>query len=167
MSLQKLLDSLNYQVLSTELDCIEILTDAGAGSIGAKRNRLLNLATGDYVAFVDDDDEVAGNYIESIVSAIKIDNGPDCIGLHGQLVVNGVHTYKFRHSITVGRWCKDKVSRIYFRTPNHLNPIKRELALLVKFPDSSWGEDRSFSDKIKQHLKTEYFIEDILYFYIK
>ena len=161
----ELLDILKPQ---TQIDTVEVLSDDGDGEVGAKRKRLLEKSSGEYVCFVDDDDRVADYYVSHILDAIQNNNRPDCIGINGQLVVDGKNTWTFRHSITVGRWCKDKVAKIYFRTPNHLNPIKREYAMKTMFPANlSWGEDRVYSDNIRQYLKTEYFLEAILYYYIK
>lgn len=44
------------------------LTDNKQRSIGAKRQALLNLAQGKYIAFLDDDDVPSHNYIERAVS---------------------------------------------------------------------------------------------------
>lgn len=140
-------------------------SDNGEVTIGAKRNRLLRKATRKYVAFVDDDDMVDSKYVELILRAIASRPEPDCVGIVGAIVEYGAITWTFRHSITVGRWCKDKANRIYYRTPNHLNPIRRGLALSVGFPEKSFGEDRAFSDKVRPMLNTEKFIDRPIYFY--
>jgi hypothetical protein len=54
---------------------------------------------------------------------------------------------------------------VYYRCPNHLNPIKREIALQVMFPELSRGEDRDFSMRVKRLLKKEEYIDGIIYFY--
>ena len=134
-------------------------------TIGAKRNVLMDVATGRYLAFIDDDDTVTGNYVRLILNAIR--EGNDCIGIVGILKRQGKPDWQFRHSITVGRWCKDKQKRIYFRTPNHLNPVKSELAKQVMFPEMNYGEDKSYSDKLRPLLTTETFIETPIYIYQK
>jgi len=144
---------------------VEILieSDEGQMSIGAKRNKLLSMATRKYVVFVDDDDTVHPQYIDMIFQAIGFSD-PDCIGICGEILY-GNSTWQFRHSITVGRWCKDKLNKLFFRTPNHLNPIKREHALKAKFPEISYGEDKQYSESVRPFLKTEAFIEGSIYFY--
>ena len=144
---------------------VEILieSDSGEMSIGAKRNKLLDRATRQYVCFVDDDDTVHPQYIAMILEAVEV-NKPDCVGMCGDIQHNG-NTWQFRHSITVKNWCKDKMHRIFFRTPNHLNPIKREHALRARFPEISYGEDKVYSERVRPYLTHEVFIEGSIYFY--
>jgi hypothetical protein len=54
---------------------------------------------------------------------------------------------------------------VYYRTPNHICPIKTELVRIVDFDDVAWGEDYPFSQRIKPLLKSEVEIEEPLYFY--
>ena len=46
-----------------------------------------------------------------------------------------------------------------------MNPIKKDLAEKVKFVDKNHGEDSDFSVKIRPLLKTEVYIDKIIYFY--
>lgn len=145
----------------------EVLIDADDGekSIGEKRNSLLSRATRQYVAFVDDDDLVASNYVNLVLGAIS--STPDCVGMCGYMVENGQRTWQFRHTIRAKGWSTDKGGKIYFRTPNHLNPIRRHIASAVRFPCRSWGEDRDFSDRVRPFLRTEEYIEPPIYFYLQ
>jgi hypothetical protein len=168
--LSELLAALHRQ----QTDQVEILVETNSGemSIGAKRNKLVGRAGRKYVAFVDDDDMVAEDYCPLILSHILLHTRtvgipPDCVGMVGILKRCGHPDWTFRHSITVGRWCRDKKAHIYFRTPNHLNPILREIVVKVPFPEIRYGEDRAFSDNIRPHLKCECFIEKPIYIYNK
>lgn len=160
----RLLDRLLALLEPQKQHLIEVIVDDGGGSIGVKRNRLLDKANGQYVAFVDDDDLVSDDYAESVCSMIAMSN-PDCVGIVGLVIQPGKDTWTFRHSISVDRWCKDKERHIYFRCPNHLNPIKASIAKSIRFPDISHGEDRDWSERIRPYLKTEEFIEHPIYFY--
>jgi glycosyltransferase involved in cell wall biosynthesis len=146
---------------------VSILTeiDDGKLSIGAKRNRLLDRADRKYLAFVDDDDMVDPAYVSLVLNAIHTHNEPDCIGMCGYIMKNGQRTWQFRHSITVTNWCRDKKARIYFRTPNHLNPVKSVFAKQLQFPETNRGEDRAYSDAIRKYLHSEAFIEHPIYYY--
>ena len=54
---------------------------------------------------------------------------------------------------------------VYYRTPNHISPVKRELALLAGFPEIAFSEDAEYSKRLLPHLKTEVKIPGILYYY--
>jgi glycosyltransferase involved in cell wall biosynthesis len=136
--------------------------DNGEMTIGEKRNKLLLRAQGEYVCFVDDDDNVADDYIESIMNALE--TKPDCVGIEGILKCQAGDLI-FRHSIQFQCWYTG--SDAFYRTPNHLNPVKRKIALNVCFPSKNFGEDQHYSDGIKRQLKTEKYIDHPIYFYNK
>lgn len=143
---------------------VEILVagDNGELPIGVKRNNLLVQAKGDYVAFVDDDDDVADDYVSSILKALE--SKPDCVGIEGILKSNLGNSI-FRHSIQFQGWYTGDDA--FYRTPNHLNPIRREIALSICFPGVSFGEDQQYSDALRRRLRTEEYIGHPIYFYNK
>ena len=164
---QKLLAKLREQ----ENNDIEIHyeIDDGKMSIGEKRNKLLVKASGKYIAFIDDDDMVSDNYVKLILNAINKSN-PDVIGLHLLMTIDGQNEERTYHSLKYDHWYDEsdpdrEGRRRYFRNPNHLNPVKREHALKVKFPAIDVGEDRDYSKKLLQYLKTEEYIEQPIYYY--
>ncbi len=158
--LSRLLEDLEKQ--KTEQVEILVEVDNEKMSIGPKRNSLLKKAEGDYIAFIDDDDEVSVNYVVKILEALK--TNPDCCGIEGFLIRPG-HKYKFIHSIRYDTWFSK--NDIYYRCPNHLNPVRRELALQVGFPEKDYGEDQDYSLSLFPLLKTEVYIQGVLYYYVK
>lgn len=151
-------------------DDVEILVelDGGESPIGVKRNNLLEKSVGEYIAFIDDDDVVPKYYVNEILEGIK--HNPDVIGLHLIMDTNGTYAQRTYHSLKYRNWWHepdiDNFNRLkYYRNPNHLNPVKRNLALSVKFPPISNGEDRDYSMKLLSLLKTEYYIPVPMYFY--
>lgn len=142
---------------------IELLAsiDSGEKTIGQKRNELLNAASGEYVVFVDDD-MVSDDYLYQILKAIQYKK-TDCYGIIGYILNKNKTKKRFIHSLRYKEWFEDE--NAYYRCPNHLNPIKRELALAVGFRNISQGEDHDFSKRIQPLLKTEIFIPKPLYFY--
>jgi len=130
-------------------------------NVGKKRNVLLQEAKGKYVVFVDSDDEISYNYVSLIIEACKSD--ADCIGINGTITTNGTDERKWFISKEYGSWhFRDN---IYYRTPNHISPVKRELALLAGFPEISHGEDFAYSMALLPFLKTETIIEQPIYHY--
>lgn len=122
---------------------VEILTDDRGRHIttGEKRNALIERATGEYVVFVDDDDEPLPDYINHLLTSIR--SAPDCVTFTGRMTTNGAHPVDWvirlgeRYEARMGA---DNITR-YFRFPNHLCAIKRSIASKVKFPHITQGED--------------------------
>lgn len=146
---------------STGFD-VEILTDDKPGSIGAKRQRLLELSTGDYVAFIDDDDDINPQYIKLIFERL----GPDCdvIGFEGEITTNGRN--KKRFTISKEHPYEEK-NGIYYRYNNHLSPIRRDIALAIGYKDMNFGEDFDYAMRLKESglINTEKYIYTPMYFY--
>jgi len=151
--LSALLSSINAQPKAL-LQQTEILIncDSGHKSIGAKRNELLSWAKGEYVVFVDDDDEISEDYLEQIF--IGIGKGVDCIGISMMYSPSAGEKKPVDCSIENTIWGESHGA--YLRTIQHVCPIKRELATLVKYPDTSFGEDKDYAEAIKPYLHTEY-----------
>ena len=193
----------NDNVYVHRFPAVEIIwcRDAGERSVGAKRQLLLDMATGDYIAFIDDDDNIPDDYIAKVLNAIEPkpscknceyafgncqksqsdglagneEGGdgpaceyynaklPDCCSLTGEIHFKNGVTRTFKHSIDYDEW--EMVGGVYLRYPNHLNTVKRELALQVGFKDMGHGEDKDYSDRLKPLLKTEAKIEGVIYHY--
>lgn len=155
--LSRLLEHIYGQIIRDRPREVEVLVDAAEGEIGAKRQRLLGRAKGHYVAYVDDDDWVAHDYISRVVGAIEAsDYNVDCLSLYGQMTSDGNPSGRFHHSIQYGEWKVKSEAGLYYRTPNHLNAVRRDLALKAGFPvELSHGEDHEYSKRLKSLLRTE------------
>lgn len=143
-------------------DQVEVIIDPVVRyNIGTKRNKLLEKAKGEYVVFVDDDDHICYNYVQLILDACK--EGSDCIGISGTMTTNGNNERQWHISKDYGSWhTKDNV---YYRTPNHISPVKRELALQAGFPEISFGEDFEYSMRLIPLIKTETKVNGNIYWY--
>lgn len=159
-----LLDRLLYRLKPQKDDRVEILTEVDDRKIliGKKRNILMRRATGQYVAYVDDDDLVSFDYVRKILKATK--KSPDCCGMEGIITFRGKYPCKFIHSKKYKHWSQK--DGVYYRPPNHLNPIKREIARHFPFPELNKYEDRNYSTRAYSHLKSEIYINDPIYFYL-
>lgn len=140
-------------------------------SIGYKRNRLLDLSTGLYVAFIDSDDRVAQDYVELLLEGI--DFGSDCCSLNGIITEDGKNPLRFQHSIRHNTYSTnpDHEPVRYLRYPNHLNCIRADIAKQFRFPEEGrlamHGEDTDWATQIHKSglLKTEHDIPEIIYYY--
>jgi glycosyltransferase involved in cell wall biosynthesis len=146
--------------LTTDVEML-ILPDDGEKNIGAKRNILLEGATGDYVAFIDDDDMISKDYVEKVLAALE--GNPDCASLDGYVYWSDGRKRLFKHSIEYTSWYTS--GDVDYRMPGHLNAVKREYALQARFPEISYAEDHQYSKDLQQYLKTEGKIEGVIYHY--
>lgn len=153
----RLLDGLFRQMRQDAIgeDLVQIKIDGDPTKhIGQKRRELVENACGKYVAFIDDDDRVSDDYLRRVLGAIKSD--PDCASLRGEMIAMdhpGQPRRPFYHSLRYRAWFEEK--EVYYRPPNHLNAVRRDLALQVPFLPLNFGEDKDFSYRLLPLLKTE------------
>lgn len=153
----KYANKLNYEA-------VEIVTDSTPKnymSVGAKRQTLLEAATGDYIVYFDDDDWPAQNYISEILKAL--DQKPDCVGFKIRMTTNGAKEETCIHSLSNDKW--ENKGGVYLRNCTHFNPVKREIALQVGFKDVRWNEDEPYSYGVSALCKHEVFIDKYLFHY--
>jgi glycosyltransferase involved in cell wall biosynthesis len=148
---------------------VEIITyeDNFKYSVGYKRNKLLDQAIGEYVAFVDSDDQVKHGYFKNVFEGIA--KGVDACSLKGVITENGANPLLFEHSIKYNEYKTnepDKEIR-YERFPNHISCIKSKIAKQFKFPDKNHSEDTEWATQIHKSglIKTEHYIEETIYLY--
>ena len=164
----RLVEGLEFQVRHAgRTSEVEILSypDGGEHSIGYKRNVLLGRAKGEFVAFIDDDDEVSERYIELICDALDRRPEVDCLGIRGIITFRGTHPHEFVLSLRYN----DIFTRnhTYYRPPSHLNPIRRLIAVRYRFPDVSYSEDFYWALRMCEDraLQREEFLDSPLYHY--
>ena len=145
---------------------VEVLVNRDNKEItsGTKANELLLSASGKYIVFIDDDDDVAENYIELMLEAMKTD--ADCIATNGTYTIDGSKPIKWYLSKDY-QDCdgNENGQLIFLRRTNHISPVKRELALMAMFPDISNAEDKEYSRRLNPHLRTEEKIIEPVYHY--
>jgi|SRR5882757_1200024 len=124
------------------------------------RQDLLESAESEYVSFVDDDDGIPDYFVSKVLPLL---DGVDYIGWMMQCYASSVKLNPTEHSLKHNRWWSDSVG--YYRDLSHLNPIKREIALLVNYKNTSPPEDASWVEQMRGKVNTEHFIDDIMYYY--
>lgn len=140
---------------------IIVLTDNKKMMLGHKRNTMVEIAQGKYIAFVDDDDRLAIDYIPSLLEATKSD--ADSIVFTAMVSLNG-ETPKPCYYSKDNKTDYNEPSA-YYRIPNHICCIKKEVSLKSSFPNLLYGEDAGYSKVLLPHLKTEHKINKVLYYY--
>ncbi len=140
---------------------IIILTDNKKMMLGHKRNKMVDIAQGKYIAFVDDDDRLAPDYIAQLLTATATD--ADSIVFKAEVSLNGEPAKICDYSKDHRRDYNHKDG--YFRIPNHICCIKRSVSLKSSFPNVLYGEDAGYGKVLLPFLKTEHKINKILYYY--
>lgn len=130
-------------------------------SIGGKRQQGLERAKGTYVCWLDDDDDIAPDYVETLL----------------RLAYNGTDVLTFSNlSRFDSFWCVVNMSLynpldeqvrpgIVNRRPYHVCAWRRELTKQVTFPDLNKDEDTGFIEKLIPLCKTESHSNNILHEY--
>jgi hypothetical protein len=155
---------INLLNLAEQIEILYFRDQRGENLVGFKRNLLLEQSLGEYTCFIDDDDLVHEKYIQMVYE--KLLENPDCVSLTGIITFDGKEPRKFIHSLKNTRWFNGR-DGCYHRPPNHLNPIKRSIAIQFKFPLKNTQEDLDWCMQIcnSKLLKIEAEITEPYYFY--
>jgi glycosyltransferase involved in cell wall biosynthesis len=162
--LSRLLDTLTPQ-LNKDVEVLVAIDRAA--NVGEKRNRLLRSASGQYVAFIDDDDNISARYVFAILEAIEREY-PDCVGFKvrrfrdGRQEGEAIHSRRFKRNLTR----EDKSGWVFERTPNHLNPVRTDIAREVGFQSLPDMEDVDYAKRLRPLLTRETFVNEYLYDYL-
>ncbi len=150
--------------LGGEVEILE-LCDNREQSIGAKRNALIARAQGDYIAFVDDDDDVSPDYVPLIYNTLIEHPEADCLGITGIVSFQGTHPHRFVYSLAYDHYFSRK--GVYYRPPYILNPVRRAVATQFPFAEISFNEDIDWAMRmVSAHaLKQEVMLREVLYYY--
>lgn len=159
--IKPLIESLTKQIYPFR-DQVELLFNGHeTDNVGKKRNDLLSRAKGEWQVSIDSDDSISEHYILLIMAALVYN--PDCVGINGVITTNGINERKWFISKSYPHWFER--NKVYYRTPNHICPIRTSIALKAGFPEIPHGEDHEFSKRVKPLIKSERIIDLPLYSY--
>jgi len=141
-----------------------VLLDNRTRSVGLKRQALVKAALGDYIAFVDDDDGIAEDYVDQLRKAIT-EHQPDVITFDQHARHNEVERV-----VSFGLKHRDED---FFHPPGdvvkrnvwQVCAIRREIAIRGVFPDIMDGEDIAWSQQVRPFIRTRHHIPQILHTY--
>lgn len=159
-----LLDSINSQI-GNRAD-IEVIGfyDNKKRTVGSKRNELLKLAQGNFLTFIDDDDRIANDYIQSIMTCIEQNPNADCIVFDCITTIDGdkdnptYSKYSIKYDYThVGDQWRGK--------PAHTMVWKSEIAKKHIYSNQNYGEDIDWVKRACKDIQNEIRIDKVLYYY--
>lgn len=164
----KLYNNLSQQIskLQNSKDVeLLVLLDNKRRSIGFKRESLLYIARGKYIAFLDDDDIAHDCYIEEAINAIDLNPDVDVITFKEYVIINDSPKYEL--TFELGYPTNDPVTKVNAkRPPWHCCFWKRTLAQKYHFPDLMYGEDWAWACEVNKEAKTSYHIDKFVRTYV-
>lgn len=131
----------------------------GGLSIGKKREHLVNIATGKYLAFLDSDDLPAPNYLETLVRMCH--KGKDVVTFRNFTTTDFYWTL-IDMSLEHKENEEATPERIVLRRPWHICPVRSDYAKRFNFPDSNYAEDCFWMNWVLTLCKTEEHTDQIL-----
>lgn len=154
-----IVDKLNAQAQNRPVELL-LLLDNKTRTIGRKRNDLIRLAQGQYIVFVDDDDDVTDDFVDEILEAAK--SGTDVIVFDIWVTLDGQSGKNCRYGLDLSY---ENLESVYHRKPNGRMVCRTELAKMIAYPDISLGEDDRWGEAFSCIAKTQHRIEKNLSFY--
>jgi|LakMenEpi03Aug12_release.lakeMendotaPanAssembly.Ray.scaffolds.fasta_scaffold728526_2 hypothetical protein len=154
---------------------ILILMDNRKQTITEKRNHLLNIAKGDYIAFLDDDDDITDDYFNELIPICR-ENKYDVITFNQYCNVNGFEfyvTFDYGNPIEEVNYNFLSNNKNYKvkRPPWHIcawnkNLAKTEAFIEIRNQYNESSEDADWIKKLNYKIKDSYKIEKVLHKYI-
>lgn len=136
-----------------------MLTDNCQRSIGEKRNALVAAAKGQYCCFVDDDDDVADDYVATLYDVLER-RSPDAVSL-GMLLSRPAGKVLVWLGLVVNR---GRQPALHLARLNHLCPVRTAVVRQVPFANTNFGEDRDWSERVAPLIHHVEHTRRVLYF---
>lgn len=133
----------------------------GGPSIGDKRQTLLDAAKSKYLCYLDDDEDISPDYCETLLRLCNLDK--DVCTFRSFVKVQG---YWALVDLSIDNKNEQlSPAGITRRTPWHICPVRSDYAKLYEFPDSNYGEDYEWFEKVLKHCNDEAHTDNILHNY--
>lgn len=175
-SLCALLQSLALQDRANEVEVLVAIDGKQADGLqtttGAKRNQLVAAARGLFVVHVDDDDSVSPLYIPTILAAITPE--VDVVLIRGECFHSEKKVWEFVYEpqnpwsgyrMGCGLWADGSVGQVSHKPPDHLCPVRTEIARTVPFENRRVNEDVEWSRAVAPRLRSSTRANGVLYTY--
>jgi hypothetical protein len=156
-----LYEKLAAQVGNSPVEILVFL-DNRQRTIGEKRDALVQMSRGKFVAFCDDDDDVSEIYITALLAAIGADEKADVVTFKQRAVVDGIEGichFSLKHP-------NEPFSPSGFRRNAwHVCAWRGDLARRFRFPATNFGEDWAWARHLVVEAKNEHHIDQVLHVY--
>lgn len=146
-----------------EIELISLF-DNKKRSIGKKRQEMINLAQGEYIVFIDDDDRISDDYVSQIMTKLSENPDTDCIVFDSICRVNG----------GINKLCKYGIEFEYGDIndglewrgkPAHTMVYAASIVKNHQYTDMGSGEDYNWVKRAYLDIKNQTRINKVLYYY--
>ena len=146
-----------------EIELISLF-DNKKRSIGKKRQEMINIAQGEYIVFIDDDDRISEDYISQIMSKLYENPTTDCVVFDSICRVNG----------GINKLCKYGIEFEYGDIndglewrgkPAHTMVYASHIAKKHQYTDMGSGEDYDWVRRAYLDITNQTRIDKVLYYY--
>ena len=148
-----------------------VFLDNRKRTIGAKRDALLRIARGTFIAYVDDDDTVSPDYVASLVDAIKTAITPPFSQTASVDVITFAQFARINEAqakIVFGLRQENQPfipDTEVLRAAWHVCAWRRSVAILSHFPESNYGEDWAFAEPLNRIAAASIHLDKVLHYY--
>lgn len=157
--LNRLLEKLEPQIVGKNVELL-VISDNAKRSIGQKRNDAIKMANGEYICFIDDDDLISDDYVDSILNEI-IDWSPDVVVFDALITFDDQRPKLVKYGREFDYCERDEA---FYRNPNHLM-VHRKYNIIEFFKDIKTGEDDEWASRMLSRIVTQSRIKKVLYYY--
>jgi glycosyltransferase involved in cell wall biosynthesis len=159
--LSKLYEQLMPQIYDKPVEIL-VITDNRTMSVGLKRQRLNEMAKGEYVVHVDDDDIVSEDFVDDLLTKIKehkydVINFICMVHIPNEKPKPCYYSKDFEYS---------NLPKYNLRKPNSRCCFKKSVALQQSYNDFPYGEDDDWGERVAPFIKRECIIDKVLYEYV-
>jgi len=173
-----MIENINNQIIKNNRNDVEVLglLDNYKKTIGEKRNILLNMASGSFIVFVDDDDRISEDFLFEILNAIDCNPNADCIVYDMICVISGCRKIHSKFGIEydytkLAPWTiencsvKNEIPELWYGKPSHNMVWASRIAKTCIFPQTNTGEDFAWVKQAWPKIKHQVRIDKVIYYY--
>jgi hypothetical protein len=154
----------------TDVEILSIL-DNKKRTVGYKRDGLVQLAQGAFLAFVDDDDIPYDNYVKDMVAGVMgaIQGGNDVVVFDEDCTINDGNVFRVSFGLEYPNQEARMVNKKWInitRMPFHSCGWRTSLAKTERFADTSYGEDWDWVRRLVPKARGQYRVNATLLRYV-